>query len=259
MSGPRKQQHSVHGALFIWGASTKRYLSWRVPSETSTGCVEIQNAPGCWKSTYPKHGLRVVPNHEASASFCGPWRRGSSWQTCNPLQICKPVNQLRWSGQGESYKASKPKSPPQLRPPPLNLTGPLDLSVVVADEVRLGPDRRHDVRDVGLGECVAELVLLEPQQFGPARDPVERRLGRRPDPRRSGRGGERALLVPTGPPEARASAGPQRSRRRRRLREPPPEHRKDLQALEGSREVLKVSDCLHVRRAGLPAACRCRR
>jgi hypothetical protein len=31
---------------------------------------------------------------------------------------------------------------------------------VVPDEVRLGLDRRHDERDVGLGERVADMLLL---------------------------------------------------------------------------------------------------
>jgi hypothetical protein len=37
---------------------------------------------------------------------------------------------------------------------------------MVADEVRLGLHRRHDERDVGLGERVAELLLIPAQQLG---------------------------------------------------------------------------------------------
>jgi hypothetical protein len=42
---------------------------------------------------------------------------------------------------------------------------------VVANEVRLRLDRRHDERDVGLGERVLELLLVTAQQIGQLRIP----------------------------------------------------------------------------------------
>jgi hypothetical protein len=52
-----------------------------------------------------------------------------------------------------------PEVAPHPRPPALDLARVLDDAVLVADEVRLGLDRRHDERDVGLGGHVAELLL----------------------------------------------------------------------------------------------------
>ncbi len=62
-----------------------------------------------------------------------------------------------------------PEVPPHPRPPALNLTSVLDDAVAVADEVRLGSDRRHDERDVGLGERGAELPLFLAQQLSDLR------------------------------------------------------------------------------------------
>jgi len=42
-------------------------------------------------------------------------------------------------------------------------------AVEVAVEVRLGRDRRHDERDVGLRERVAELLLVAAQQISELR------------------------------------------------------------------------------------------
>jgi hypothetical protein len=64
-----------------------------------------------------------------------------------------------------------PQPPPHPRPPALHLPSVPDHAVIVADEVRLGLDRRHDERDAGLGERVAELLLLPAQQLGQLRIP----------------------------------------------------------------------------------------
>ena len=59
--------------------------------------------------------------------------------------------------------------PPHPRPPALDLAGVPDDAVVVAYEVRLGVDRRHDEQDVRLGERGTQLLLLAAQQLGQIR------------------------------------------------------------------------------------------
>jgi hypothetical protein len=62
-----------------------------------------------------------------------------------------------------------PEVTPHLRPPALNLPSVPDHADMVADEVRLCLDRRHDEGDVRLGERVAELPLLPAQKLGKLR------------------------------------------------------------------------------------------
>jgi len=73
------------------------------------------------------------------------------------------------------YTTFTPKPPPHPRPPSLDLVGRPDLFVEVTHEVRVDHNRCQDKRDVGLGERVAELLLVSAQQIGDLRI-AQRRL-----------------------------------------------------------------------------------
>jgi hypothetical protein len=80
--------------------------------------------------------------------------------------------------------ARPPPTPAASAPPSLNLTSVHDDAVTVADEVRRRLHRRHDERDVGLGERVARLLLVSASR--PCAKTIERAgAGASCSPRRS--------------------------------------------------------------------------